>query len=148
MESSLANQPKTTLVISGDVERFAMIQPNKLFLRGNAGEKLTGSVTITPEPKYPFKITGSRARIGENLSFRIDESQVDGQSKYVLSVEAVRKMPGRFFDTILLKTDSPIRSELQLTVYGQVLDPNTVIQAPAGQGPSPAGESKEANPAS
>jgi hypothetical protein len=41
---------------------------------------------------------------------------------YILTVENLKKDPGRYYDIILLKTDSLIKPELQLSVYGQILE--------------------------
>lgn len=95
---------------------------------------MTGSVTIVPEPKYPFKITGSRAKIGDSIQFQVEESTVDGKNQFILNVKAERKLPGRFFDTIFLKTDNPLRSELPIVVYGQVMDAGPAIGPPKPEG--------------
>lgn len=127
VETSHPVQPSVTLLISGDVEKFAVIAPNKLFLRGKPGETLKGALTVIPEPKYPFKITGARAKIGEGIQYQVEETTVDGKQQFILNVTAERKLPGRFFDVIYLKTDSAIRSELPITVYGQVMDPAAAV---------------------
>jgi hypothetical protein len=87
-----------------------------------------------PEPKYPFKITGSRAKIGDSIQFQVEESTVDGKNQFILNVKAERKLPGRFFDTIFLKTDNPLRSELPIVVYGQVMDAGPAIGPPKPEG--------------
>ena len=56
VETSAAKQPNVSIEITGNVEKFASIMPNKLILRGNAGEPIIGTVTVSPDPKYPFKV--------------------------------------------------------------------------------------------
>jgi len=46
------------VMISGRINDFAHFDPKKIIiLRGAANEKITLSVTITPDKKYPFSIT-------------------------------------------------------------------------------------------
>lgn len=112
------NRPRQDLVISGQVDNFATIRPQHVSLRGFVGDSIKGQVSIIPEKKYPFKITEARAKDGKNINFKLDEIEsADGQA-YELTVENLREKTGRFYDTIILKTDSKIRPELNVRVYG------------------------------
>lgn len=103
-------------MIFGQVNKFASITPNMLNLRGIAGQRLKGIVKIIPENKYPFNVIGVEATHGKvNLAM---QEVVDGPQKaYVLSVENLITEAGSYNDTVVIKTDSPIRPELQLRVY-------------------------------
>ncbi|MBI5592507.1 MAG: DUF1573 domain-containing protein [Deltaproteobacteria bacterium] len=122
VETSAAKQPDVTLVITGNVEKFANIIPDKLILRGNAGEPISGSVTIAPDSKYPFKILETKAKSGTDIQVKIEDKQENNTTIYILTVENLKKNPGRYYDVILLKTDSPIKPEIQLSVYRQILE--------------------------
>ena len=122
VETSAAKQPNLTLEITGNVEKFANITPNKLILRGNAGEPISGSATIAPDPKYPFKVLETKAKTGTDIRVEIEDKQENNATVYILTVENLKKDPGRYYDVILLKTDSLMKPELQLSVYGQILE--------------------------
>ncbi|MBI5897013.1 MAG: hypothetical protein HZB24_13760 [Desulfobacterales bacterium] len=49
-------QPNVELVVSGKVEGFVEIEPNRLSFIGKVGDTLTQEVRITPNAKHPFTI--------------------------------------------------------------------------------------------
>ncbi|MCK4984500.1 MAG: hypothetical protein KAS40_03220, partial [Desulfobacterales bacterium] len=89
-------------------------------LRGVAGEKIKRKVTIIPAPKYPFKIVKVRARDGQDISYQLSEEKSENGQKYALTVENKRMQKGSYFDIITLETDSKIRPELHIRVYGEL----------------------------
>ncbi len=122
VETSAPKQPNFTLEITGYIEKFANITPGKLILRGNAGEPVSGSVTIAPDPKFPFRVLETKAKNGTDIQVKIEDKQENNTTIYILTVENLKKDPGRYYDVILLKTDSLIKPEIQLSVYGQILE--------------------------
>ena len=112
------NRPRQDLVISGMVEKFATIRPQHVSLRGVAGDPIKGQVSIIPEKKYPFKILDARAQDGKNINFQLDEVKNSKGQAYELTVENLQVKTGRYYDTIILKTDSKVRPELKVRVYG------------------------------
>ena len=112
--------PQLKLSIIGDVEKFVTIRPRKVRLRGVAGEKIKRKVTIIPAPKYPFKIVKVRARDGQDISYQLSEEKSENGQKYALTVENKRMQKGSYFDIITLETDSKIRPELHIRVYGEL----------------------------
>jgi hypothetical protein len=122
VETSAAIQPNVSVEITGNVEKFANITPNKLILRGNAGDPIIGSVTISPDPKYPFKIVDTKTKNGTDIQARTEEKQENNTTSFIVTVENLKKNPGRYYDVVTLKTNSPVKPELQVGVYGQILD--------------------------
>ncbi|WP_028323208.1 DUF1573 domain-containing protein [Desulfatirhabdium butyrativorans] len=120
IETSSVEVPSVALTLIGQVDIFARVEPQRLSLRGKAGEALSGKVRIVRLPQYPFRIVETRARTGSDIAFQLAETA----GGYELDVKAIRNQPGRAFDTILMKTDSPVKPELQVSVYLQILDPN------------------------
>ena len=112
------NHPRQDLIISGPVEKFVTIRPQHVSLRGIAGDSIKGQVTIIPEKKYPFKILDVRAKDGKNINFQLDEVKKPNGQAYELKIENLREKTGRYYDTIILKTDSKVRPELNVRVYG------------------------------
>ena len=122
VETSAAIQPNVSIEITGNVEKFANITPNKLILRGNAGEPIIGTVTVSPDPKYPFKVLETRPKNGTDIKSSIEEKQENNTTTYIVTVENLKKDPGRYYDVIMLKTNSPVKPEIQLSIYGQILE--------------------------
>lgn len=120
IETTSADAPGVVLTLIGQVDVFARIEPPRLSLRGNPGEPITGKVTIARLPRYPFRILDTRARTGSDIAFHLAETS----GGYELDVTAIRKQPGRAFDMIMLRTDSPIKPELEVSVFLQIIDPN------------------------
>ena len=114
------NRPRQDLVISGPVEKFATIRPKHVSLRGYAGDPIKGQVSIISEKKYPFKILDARAQDGKNIKFQLDEVKKSNGPAYELTVENLLEKTGRYYDTIILKTDSKVRPELKVRVYGNL----------------------------
>jgi hypothetical protein len=109
-------EPVVQLLVKGAVDRFAAITPRMLSLRGQAGEKLSGTVNIMPEDKHPFKVLSAQAREGK-LKVGLNEANVGGKTAYTLSVENLKSEAGSFNDTVVLKTDSPLQPELDVRVF-------------------------------
>ncbi len=105
-------------MITGPVEKFVTIHPRQINLRGFAGDAVHATVTITPEKKYPFKIVNSRAKDGRNIRYRLETIQTAGGATYQLQVENVKMESGRYYDAIILETDSQIRPRLTVRVFG------------------------------
>jgi hypothetical protein len=99
------------------------ITPKVLRLVGKAGTPIRGTVTITPEEKYPFKIIAALARRGADIGYTLEEGKGPGGNGYLLTVENRKSEKGRYFDTIVLKTDSRIKPEIVIQVSGQIVDP-------------------------
>ncbi len=108
------------LVISGQVEKFVTIRPKHINLRGYTGETVKALVSIIPEKKYPFKILKVSAKDGNNIKFELEEVELSANGAYKLKVENLKQDIGRYYDTIILETDSKIRPQLSVRVYGNL----------------------------
>jgi len=111
-------RPHQDLVISGQVETFVTIRPKHANMRGIVGDPIKGTVTIIPEKKYPFKIINLRAKDGKNIKYQLEETTVSDITAYKLNIENLKTEPGRYYDAIILETDSKIRPQLSVRVYG------------------------------
>jgi hypothetical protein len=115
----LTNDPKEPvvhLVVAGPVDRFVSITPRMLNLRGAAGERLQGTITVVPEEKYPFRLTGVQPREGR-LKASFGETRQDGRPAYAVQVENALTEAGSYSDTLVLKTDSSVQPQLEVRVY-------------------------------
>ena len=111
-------RPRQDLVISGEVEKFVTIRPQHANMRGFVGDPIKGTVTIIPEKKYPFKILNLRAQDGKYIKYQLEEIKVSDSTAYTLNIENLKKDAGRYYDSIILETDSKIRPQLNVRVYG------------------------------
>ncbi len=139
MYSNDPRTPKLRLGVSGEVERFAIIKPRHVRLFGDVGQQIRQTVTIVPEKKYPFKILEARARNGKFITYELKSEEGPDGTRYRLTIESRREQPGRFMDSILLKTDSDIRPELRVNVFGLI---RSARKAAPGKKAAPAAEKK------
>lgn len=108
-------------MVTGKVERFANIVPDRLNLNGPQGQELSGTVTILPASQRPFNITEAKAVTGSSIRFTLEPIQESGQAGYRLTVVNTQQDKGRYFDTIVLKTDNALSPELRVRVFGNIL---------------------------
>ena len=110
------------LTIIGNINNFVTIIPKRVTLRGFAPDPIVRTVKIIPEEKYPFKMVGDRTVNKKYISYELKEVKRSEKKEYVLTVANLKKEKGRYFETIKLKTDSKIRPEISIRVYGYILD--------------------------
>jgi len=110
------------LEISGKIEKFARILPASVSLSGPLGKPIVRVVMITPMEKYPFSVTEVKALDGKNILFSLDEATDPPEKGYVLRIENTKKEKGRYKDTIVLKTTSKMKPELEIKVYGNIYE--------------------------
>lgn len=116
-------KPHQTLNISGPVGEFATIIPKRIVLRGIAGQPIKGMITIVPKEKYPFKITAVMDRDGNKIRFKHEEIQHSDSKGYLVTVENLLTHKGRYAETLIIKTDSRVRPEIAIQVFGDITDP-------------------------
>jgi hypothetical protein len=113
-------RPQQDLVISGQVEKFVTIRPQNANMRGIVGDPIKGTVTIIPEKIYPFKILNLRAQDGKYIKYRLEEAKESDTTVYKLNIENLKTDAGRYYDSIILETDSKIRPQINVRVYGYI----------------------------
>ena len=110
--------PQQDLIISGQVEKFVTIRPQHANMRGTVGDSVKSTVTIIPEKKYPFKILNLRAKDGKYIKYQLEETKESNTFAYRLNIENLKTDAGRYYDSIILETDSKVRPQLSVRVYG------------------------------
>jgi hypothetical protein len=110
------------LTVIGNINNFVTITPQRVILRGFAGDQIINKVQIIPEEKYPFKIVGDWEVHKKNVRYELEEVKRSKKIEYVLTIANLKKEKGRYFDTITLKTDSKIQPEIKIRVYGNIFD--------------------------
>lgn len=114
-------RPNLTLTLQFAVDRLFTLEPTIVRLEGEAGRTIQGTVRIRPEPKYPFRILEVSAKKGDYIDLRLDTEATDQGETYLLTVTTDRREKGRFFDKVLLRTDSPHRPEISVGVFGRII---------------------------
>lgn len=112
-----------TLQISGNVERFATITPHSVRLSGPVGAEMKALVRIVPEPKYPFKVVSVAPKKGDSIRCSLRQITEAGRPVYLVNVENLKTVKGRYYDVVLVKTDSKIRPEIKISIYGNLYAP-------------------------
>jgi hypothetical protein len=107
-------------VITGAVEKFVAVNPPQINLRGIVGDTVKTKVMVVPQKKYPFKILNARAKNGEYINFQVEESKQSHGTAYEVQVENLKKEPGSYYDAIILETDSELKPEFEIRVYGHL----------------------------
>lgn len=122
--SVYTNDPKAReiyLTISGKVEGYLIVMPQRVVLRGAAGSPLIQKVKLLPRRKYPFRILSEHT--GGNENYRYAFAAINGNEKagYLLTVENLKTSPGRYFGSIVLKTDNEAKPQITVRVIGHIL---------------------------
>jgi len=113
---------KLKLTIAGEVESFALITPKKIKLRGSLDKPVTAKVKIVPKKKYPFKIISTRLKKEGLIKYDLKKINGPDGHEYLLTVENIKKKRGRYFNIIYLTTDSKIKHEIKISVYGDIFN--------------------------
>lgn len=110
------------IAVTGLVEKFVNVNPPRVMFRGPVGASLKTRVAFMPKEKYPFKITGVRARQGNFFKFELSEQIIADKLQYVLTLENTRETKGRYADIIYLDTDSRLKPRIQIPVVGYLYE--------------------------
>lgn len=121
----VTNDPKNgkiTLSITGPVEAFAQLNPRYVRISGPTGQPLEERVVVTPNPKYKFKLKGSRQVPANSQKFTHTVTKApDGN--YVVSVKNIQETAGTYFGSVVLDIDNPLRKSIRIDVHGNLYSP-------------------------
>jgi hypothetical protein len=109
-----------TLTVAGEVEVFATLTPQVLRLSGAPEQDLSGEVIVTASDKYDFEITGVSTQNQGNVAVALAPAD-SGKKSWRVTVKNLKKDLGRYYETVALKTDSPIQKEILIRVFGNIL---------------------------
>jgi len=108
------------LKMAGKVEKIATVTPNVVHLIGAPEDTIQRVVTIVPEEKYDFSIKEESFKSAKK-NIDIELKRVKGDKKaWELVVTNKRKVVGRYYEVITLKTDSAFQPEMKIRVFGNV----------------------------
>jgi hypothetical protein len=98
------------------------VTPRHLALSGRAGSPLTGTVTIVPRDNMSFSILEAKAQNGTYIKWDLKETRESGKKAYILTVENIKKEQGRYYDTLLLKSDCKELPEIRISVSARITE--------------------------
>jgi hypothetical protein len=84
---------------------------------------MTAVVRILPEPEYPFKVISVAPQKGDNIRCGLQQVTESGRPVYLVNVENLKSDKGRYHDVVLVKTDSGIRPEIKISIFGNLYEP-------------------------
>ena len=113
-------RPQLLLTVAGPVEVFADIHPERIILRGTSGQPMRQELVVKPRASYPFKVTEISAKNGVNIQYEMKEQETPEGRSYVVTVENAKTSPGKYYDTLFLSTDNPLKPKIPIHVYGTV----------------------------
>ena len=119
----ITNDPENQeirLMVRGEVEKFATVQPKRVNLSGTVGETIEQTVTIIPETKEPFRILKTSAMKGTEITHELKETEVSGKPAYELTIANTKDNPGRYYDRITLLTSRSDHTPLSVIVTGNI----------------------------
>lgn len=109
---------KLQFKLHGKVEAYVTVAPRRVILKGKAGEPVAQTIRIIPETDEPLNIINVSAVRGVDFDYKMEEIELSGKKIYALRVENKRQEPGRYYDTINLKTDSDVSKTISIVVSG------------------------------
>ena len=109
------NKKKFNLMVKGEVEKVVDIQPTGVFLDGRPGDTLESVITITPSAKYMFRITEMQQNPESGVLAALVPPEKENDP-WKVTVKIHSDETGRFFDRLILKTDSPYEPTLKIVV--------------------------------
>ena len=108
------------MAVTGRVEPFAEIRPERVRLTGNAGEPLAVEVEIFPRKDHPFNIKRVEAQNGTFIKCEIKERCTGNGGRCLLRVENTKVEKGNYVDRIVIHTDHPLRPMIPIYVSGAI----------------------------
>ncbi len=112
---------ETQVVLTGLVEKFADVKPERIRMEGKTGTPMYAEIEIIPRPEYPFAIKGIRARSGEFIEYEVTQRCSEVEKKCVIRVENRRTERGVYADALFIDTDSELRPTIPILITGIVL---------------------------
>ncbi|SLM29284.1 Conserved hypothetical protein [Desulfamplus magnetovallimortis] len=109
------------LTVEGVVKAIVRISPRVLRLMGKKSEKTEASVSVVPEPGYPLKVLSMKLQEGKHIVAEIKSNNTQNDGCEIV-VRNIMNRPGRYFDMIVLKTDSTIQPEIKISVFGNIME--------------------------
>lgn len=108
------------MIITGKVEKFTIIEPRSVRLKGDINHRIREIVEIIPIEKYPYKIIGVNAEKRGIFKLKLRKAKNSEKLKYLFTIENLRKESGFYSDIIYIKTNSKIMPVYKIKVISEI----------------------------
>lgn len=125
MRTNGENSEILVLKMGGKVEKIATVTPKVVHLMGSPEDTIQAIVTIVPAEKYDFSIMDKPLEPGKNIDVELKQAKGKKHS-WELVVTNLRKVVGRYYEVVTLKTDSVFQPEIKIRVFGNVASTGTL----------------------
>lgn len=115
-------KPQVTLTVTGKVEPFISMVPTMIRLEGSLRNEIKQSLRIIPRRKYPFTIIETNPASGEFIRAKLQKVAGPQGTEYLLTVRNIKPSVGQYYDTVIIRTDSPIKPQITVGVIGTVTE--------------------------
>ncbi len=97
------------------------MSPRFIRLSGKQGQVLSQTIKIIPLKEFPFTIKKVKAHKGEHLRFELKPlHRKEDPQGYQLVVTNTMEAVGNYQDAIIIETDSKVKPEFKIPVYGRI----------------------------
>jgi hypothetical protein len=115
-----AAHPTQVLTLTGHVDNLYILSPSRVRLVGPVGTEIKQTLKLTTKEKYPLQLESIRALRGNYIHYALKKIAGGKSAVYEIDVENTRKQEGRFIDTLYVKTDSKVKPQIDIPVYGYI----------------------------
>lgn len=120
METNDSQRPWIEVTVTGTVEKFADIKPERVHLVGPAGAPVSVELEVIPRKDYPFTIQGIEARGGNFITYELIRRCGEGKEGCTIRIGNKRMEKGRYTDVLYIITDSAIRPKIPIYITGVI----------------------------
>jgi hypothetical protein len=116
--------PQIALAVRGQIKHYVALNPRVINFWGTPDRKLVRKVGIIPAKEVKLQIKQVRSTISNEVKHTLNIGEKEGE--YLLTVENIRTIPGRYHGNIIMETNLPEKPELILKVYGNIQKPESI----------------------
>lgn len=120
IETNDPSQPSLSLSVTGFVEKFAEINPERVRMVGPAGSLLFAEVRIVPRKEYPFTVGEVTVKNGTHIKYSVIRRCTDDDKRCVIRLENTRVEKGGYADVLYVSTDSSLRPTIPIYITGMI----------------------------
>jgi len=112
-------KPKSQISLSGLVKQYISVEPgSRVLFKGYAGDKIKKKLTITSLEEQPLKITNITSTVEDKIKYKL--KTIEKGKEYSLEIKTRSGIKESFTGKLVLKTNSPKKPQLDISVMGKV----------------------------
>ena len=115
-----SRRPWIAVTVTGMVEKFAEIRPERVHLSGPAGTPIFVDLEVVPRKDYLFTIKSIEAKRGNFITYEIVQRCGENKNSCIVTVKNKRAEKGRYADVLYIMTDNGIRPKIPIYITGVI----------------------------